>query len=163
MKPNKLIIALNLAIAATAASAAGTNPIDVFTNPVAAAAVAKDPKAMAEFVNTVTEPSFYVAAASASMEPATYVKSMNAMVDPAAYKAAMELSDPAVASKWMAASMDPNFYTAIMVKMADPGKMMRWMMAPMDMKNYQPMFNAMNPALYTNCMTESMNINNSQP
>jgi hypothetical protein len=58
--------------------------------------------------------------------------------------------------------MDPNFYTAIMVKLADPAKTMRWMAAGMDMKRYQPRFNAMNPAVSLKFMTEGMNLSNCQ-
>lgn len=32
--------------------------------------------------------------------------------------------------RWQTASMDPNFYTALLTQLTDPGKMMRWAMAP---------------------------------
>jgi hypothetical protein len=35
-------------------------------------------------------------------------------------------------TKWLAASMDPNFYTAAMAPLLNPNMYMKWMAAPLD-------------------------------
>jgi hypothetical protein len=54
--------------------------------------------------------------------------------------------------KWLAAGMDPNFYTALLTQFSDPGKMMRWLMMPMDPKMWGLMMQSLNPAVYMKWM-----------
>jgi hypothetical protein len=73
-------------------------------------------------------------------------------MDPRAYANVMAFSDPNVYMKWLAAGMDPNFYTALLTQMSDPGKMMRWAMMPMDPKMWSMMMQGLNPAMYMKWM-----------
>ena len=54
--------------------------------------------------------------------------------------------------RWLAASMDPNFYNALVAVMTDPGKMMRWAMLPVDPKLWGMMLNTLNPGMYMKWM-----------
>jgi outer membrane protein OmpA-like peptidoglycan-associated protein len=54
--------------------------------------------------------------------------------------------------RWLAATMDPNFYTALFTTLTDPGKTMRWAMLPMDPKLWGMMLNTLNPGMYMKWM-----------
>ena len=109
----------------------------------------RDPKVFVPWVNAVTEPGFYTQMGGNMMEPGNWYPMMNSMMDPRSMNNYMQFADPAMYMKWMTASMDPNFYTAIMSQVADPGKMMRWVMMPMDPNTMNMMMQSMNPAMYT--------------
>jgi len=182
------LVTLALAFAAVPAHAAmGTTDIPTFAGQAAAQAAAKtatpktpeewlarmtdfsrnasafkDPKVFVPWANAVTEPGFYIAMMNGMMDPGGWLNMMNSMAHPDAVRNMVQFTDPAILLRWSAAGLDPNFYTALLTQLTDPAKMMRWMMAPMDLKNYQPVFNAMNPALYTKWMTASMDVNNYQ-
>lgn len=142
----------------------------------------KDPKNFVRWLNTTTEPGFYTVMGNSMLQPNNWTKMMATGLDPRALTNYMQFTDPAVAAKWMAASMDPQFYTAMMTPFMDPAKSMRWMMMPMDPKvwnlgmqmlNPQTSMNwmmapispqsinlmmaPMNPNLYTSWMSASMN------
>ena len=109
----------------------------------------RDPKVFVPWVNAVTEPGFYTQMGISMMEPGNWYPMMNSMMSPRAMNNYMQFADPAMYVKWMSASMDPNFYTAVMSQVAEPGKMMRWVMVPMDPNTMNMMTQTMNPAMYT--------------
>jgi hypothetical protein len=112
----------------------------------------KDPKVFVPWANAVTEPAFYTTMGNMMMDPNGWTHMFGTMMDPNAYRNYAEWADPNVYMKWMAASMDPNFYTALLSQMTDPGKMMRWAMMPMDPKLWSMMMQGMNPAMYMKWM-----------
>lgn len=112
----------------------------------------RDPKMFVPWANAVTEPGFYTQMGVNMMEPGNWYRMMGSMMDPRSLNNYMQFADPNMYMKWMAASMDPNFYTALMTQFADPGKMMRWMMLPMDPKVWNMGMQAMNPNLYMKWM-----------
>jgi hyperosmotically inducible protein len=59
--------------------------------------------------------------------------------------------------KWMAASMDPNFYMGMASPFMNPNTYMKAMMAPMDPRMWNAGMQMMNPAMYMNWMTAPMN------
>jgi hypothetical protein len=108
----------------------------------------KDPRIFVPWFQAVTEPSFYNAMGYGMLDPAGWTRMMNSMVQPGAYSNMMQWSDPSVYMKWLAASMDPNFYTALITQMTDPGKIMRWAMSPLDPKMWGLAAQPLNPNLY---------------
>ena len=116
----------------------------------------RDPKVFVPWSNAVTEPSFYTQMGVNMMEPNNWTRMMGSMMDPRSLNNYMQFADPDMYMKWMAASMDPNFYTALMTQLTDPGKMMRWAMMPMDPKLLGMMMQGINPAMYMKWMTAPM-------
>jgi outer membrane protein OmpA-like peptidoglycan-associated protein len=112
----------------------------------------KDPRVFVPWSQAVTEPSFYTAAMNGMLDPGGWTKMFASMADPAAYQNAMMFADPNVWMRWAAASMDPQFYTALLTQFSDPGKMMRWAMSPMDPKLWNLPLQMMNPSLYMRWM-----------
>ncbi len=112
----------------------------------------KDPRVFVPWFNAVTEPGFYTTMGNLVMDPAGWLRMMNSMVDPGAYRNVAEFADPNVYMGWLAASMDPNFYNALVAVMTDPGKMMRWAMLPVDPKLWGMMMNSLNPGMYMKWM-----------
>jgi len=112
----------------------------------------KDPKVFVPWFNAVTEPGFYTTMGNLVMDPAGWLRMMNSMVDPGAYRNVAEFADPNVYMRWLAASMDPNFYNALVAVMTDPGKMMRWAMLPVDPKLWGMMLSTLNPGMYMKWM-----------
>jgi len=116
----------------------------------------KDPKVFVPWANAVTEPGFYSSMGPMMMDPANWTRMMGSAMDPNAFRNYAQFMDPNVSMKWMAAGMDPNFYTALMTQMSDPGKMMRWAMMPMDPKMWNMMMQGMNPNMYMKWMMAPM-------
>jgi len=116
----------------------------------------KEPKVFIPWLNAVTEPSFYSTMGNNMLTPNNWTKMMATGLDPRALTNVMQFTDPAVAAKWMAASMDPQFYTAAMTSLTDPAKMMRWVMMPMDPKVMNMGLQMMNPATSMNFMMAPM-------
>ncbi|MGA7949473.1 MAG: BON domain-containing protein [Thiobacillaceae bacterium] len=112
----------------------------------------RDPKVFVPWSNAVTEPGFYTQMGVNMMEPNNWYRMFGSMMDPRSLTNYMQFADPNMYAKWMAASMDPNFYTALMTQWADPGKMMRWAMMPLDPKVWGMMMQGMNPAMYMKWM-----------
>jgi hypothetical protein len=112
----------------------------------------KDPKVFVPFMNAVTEPGFYTTMGTHMMEPGNWLKFMNSMTQPGVYSNVAEFADPAIYTKWLAASLDPNFYTALLTQLSDPGKLMRWAMSPLDPKLLQMGMNTLNPNMYMKWM-----------
>jgi hyperosmotically inducible protein len=112
----------------------------------------RDPKVFVPWSNAVTEPGFYTQMGTNMMEPGNWTRMMGSMMDPRSLNNYMQFADPNMYMKWMAASMDPNFYTALATQWADPGKMMRWAMMPMDPKVWSMMMQGMNPGMYMKWM-----------
>jgi hypothetical protein len=112
----------------------------------------KDPKVFVPWLNAVTEPGFYTTMGLQMMEPGNWLKFMNSMTNPAAYGNVAAFADPGIYTKWLAASLDPNFYTAMLTQLSDPGKLMRWAMSPMDPKVLQMVMNSVNPNMYMKWM-----------
>lgn len=112
----------------------------------------KDPKVFVPWFNAVTEPGFYTTMGLQMMEPGNWLKFMNSMTQPGAYSNVAQFADPSIYTKWLAASLDPNFYTALLTQMSDPGKLMRWAMSPMDPKLIQMGMNTLNPNMYMKWM-----------
>lgn len=169
----KLVTLALAAIAMPAYAAMGTTEIPTFAGQAAAAAAAKnatpktpeewlarmtdftrnlsafkDPKVFLPWANTVTEPGFYVAAMNGMMDPGGWLNMMNSAAHPDAVRNLVQFGDPNIYLKWTAASMDPNFYTALLTQMTDPGKMMRWAMVPVDPKLWNLFLNTLNPNTY---------------
>jgi hypothetical protein len=112
----------------------------------------KDPKVFVPWLNAVTEPGFYTTMGLNMMDPINWVNFMNSMTQPGAYTNMAQFADPNVYMKWLAAGMDPNFYTAVLTQLSDPGKLMRWAMSPMDPKVMQMAMNTLNPNMYMKWM-----------
>ncbi|OYY92760.1 MAG: hypothetical protein B7Y41_14365 [Hydrogenophilales bacterium 28-61-23] len=168
------LITLALAFAAAPALAAmGTTDIPTFAGQAAAQAAArneapkspeewlarmtdfsrnmsafKDPKTFIPWTNAVTEPGFYIAMANGMMDPGGWLNMMNTAAHPDAVRNALAFADPSIYLKWSAASLDPNFYTALLTQLSDPGKLMRWGMVPMDPKLWSVLGNTINPNTY---------------
>jgi outer membrane protein OmpA-like peptidoglycan-associated protein len=168
------LITVALAFAAVPAQAAmGTTEIPTFAGQAAASEAAKnavpttpeawvtrmsdftrnasafkDPKVFIPWANTVTEPGFYVAMMNGMMDPGGWLNMMNSMAHPDAVRNLVQFGDPNIYLKWTAATLDPNFYTALLTQLSDPGKLMRWAMLPMDPKMWNLMLNGFNPNTY---------------
>ncbi len=112
----------------------------------------KDPKVFVPWLNAVTEPGFYTTMGNQMMDPANWLNMMNSMTQPGAYTNVAQFADPNVYMKWLAATMDPNFYTAVLTQLSDPGKMMRWAMSPLDPKLMSMFLNTLNPNMYLKWM-----------
>ncbi len=108
----------------------------------------KDPRVFVPWSNAVTEPGFYIAAMNGMMDPAGWLAMMNSAANPAAVRNLAQFGDPNVYMRWMAAGVDPAFYTALLTQMSDPGKMMRWGMMPLDPKLWNVFLNTLNPNTY---------------
>ena len=108
----------------------------------------KDPKVFIPWSNAVTEPSFYIAMMNGMMDPGGWLNMMNSMAHPDAVRNLVQFADPNIYLKWSAASLDPNFYTALLTQLTDPGKLMRWAMVPVDPKLWNMMLNTLNPNTY---------------
>ena len=112
----------------------------------------KDPKVFVPWLNAVTEPGFYTTMGNQMLDPGNWLNMMNSMTQPGAYTNAAQFADPNLYMKWLAAGMDPNFYTAVLTQLSDPGKLMRWVMSPMDPKLMSMFMNTLNPAMYMKWM-----------
>lgn len=108
----------------------------------------KDPRVFVPWANAVTEPGFYIAAMNGMMDPAAWLAMMNSAANPAAVRNWAQFADPNVTLRWMAAGVDPAFYTAMLAQLSDPGKAMRWGMMPLDPKLWNVFFNSLNPNTY---------------
>ena len=108
----------------------------------------KDPKSFVPWTNAVSEPGFYIAMANGMMDPGGWLNMMNTAAHPDAVRNLLAFADPAVYLKWSAASLDPNFYTALLTQLSDPGKLMRWGMVPLDPKLWNVLGNTLNPNTY---------------
>ncbi len=173
MKLKSLVLALGL-VAAHAASANGTAPaqaapaaapavpqtsaqwLDRMTDFTRNASAYRDPKVFVPWFNAVTEPGFYSQMGINMMEPGNWYKMFGSMMDPRSLANYMKFAEPDMYMKWMAASMDPNFYTAMMAPMLDPGKYMRWMMSPLDQQTINMFMQTLNPAMYLKWMMAPM-------
>lgn len=168
------LITLALACAAVPAHAAmGTTEIPTFAGQAAAAEAAKnatpktpeewlarmtdftrnmsafkDPKVFLPWSNAVSEPGFYVAMMNGMMDPGGWLNMMNSAAHPDAVRNLVQFADPNIYLRWSAASLDPNFYTALLTQMSDPGKLMRWAMVPVDPKLWNVFLNTLNPNTY---------------
>jgi hypothetical protein len=116
----------------------------------------RDPKLFMSWLNATSEPGFYTTMSGNMMTPDNWTKMMSTGMDPRALGNVMQFTDPAVATKWMAAGMDPQFYTAAMTSLMDPAKMMRWVMMPMDPKVMNMGMQMMNPSTSMNWMMAPM-------
>jgi len=87
------------------------------------------------------------------MDPNTLTRMAAGMMNPAALQNYMQFSDPAVAMKWLAAGMNPNFYTALLQQGINPANYLNWMAAPMSPQAMNMGMQMLNPALYGNWMT----------
>jgi OOP family OmpA-OmpF porin len=108
----------------------------------------KDPAVFVPWTNAVTEPGFYIAMMNGMMDPGGWLNMMNSMAHPDAVRNVVQFADPNIYLKWSAASLDPNFYTALFTQLSDPGKLMRWAMVPIDPKLWNMMLNTFNPNTY---------------
>ncbi len=108
----------------------------------------KDPRVFVPWSNAVTEPGFYIAAMNGMMDPAGWLNMMNSAANPAAVANWAQMLDPNVTMRWMAAGVDPAFYTAMLTQLSDPGKLMRWGMMPLDPKLWNMFLNTLNPNTY---------------
>lgn len=108
----------------------------------------KDPQVFVPWSNAVTEPGFYIAAMNGMMDPAGWLAMMNSAAHPGAVRNLAQFGDPNVTLRWMAAGVDPAFYTAVLTQLSDPGKMMRWGMMPLDPKLWNLFMNSLNPNTY---------------
>jgi hypothetical protein len=112
----------------------------------------RDPKVFVPWANAVTEPGFYSTMGINMMDPGNWYRMTGSMMDPRSLANYMQFAEPDMYMKWMAASLDPNFYTALMTQLLDPGKMMRWMMMPMDPQMWNMMMQTLNPNMYLKWM-----------
>jgi outer membrane protein OmpA-like peptidoglycan-associated protein len=108
----------------------------------------RDPKVFVPWANAVTEPAFYIAMANGMMDPGGWLNMMNSAAHPDAVRNLLQFGDPAMYARWGAASVDPNFYTALATQLTDPNKLVRWAMAPVDPKLWNVMLNTLNPNTY---------------
>jgi outer membrane protein OmpA-like peptidoglycan-associated protein len=108
----------------------------------------KDPKTFVPWTNAVTEPGFYIAMANGMMDPGGWLNMMNSAAHPDAVRNLVAFVDPNILLKWSAASLDPNFYTALLTQLSDPGKLMRWGMMPLDPKLWNVLGSTLNPNTY---------------
>jgi hypothetical protein len=187
MRPSRLLIAMSVAasanvMAAEAPNAAATTPAFAFSynHPVAGkelpqnaeqwlarmsdftknGSAFKDARTFVAWFDAVTEPNFYVTMMTQMQEPKNWAHWFETMADPKAYQNYMMFADPVVWTGWMAASMDPNFYTALFAKAFDPNKWVRWAVAPVDAKNWAPILKTLDPNLYVKWMLAPMDVNN---
>jgi len=109
----------------------------------------KDPKKFVPFVAVSTDPAFLFALSNQMMEPGRVAEMFNSLMNPASYSAWMPLAtDPEVYMRWAAASMDGNFYTALVSQLNDPAKLMRWAMVPTDPRALELLMKTLNPQNY---------------
>lgn len=108
----------------------------------------KDPKVFVPWLNAVTEPGFYTTMGNQMMDPGNWLNMMVSMTMPGTYSNFAQWADPNIYMKWLAASLDPNFYTAVLTQLTDPGKLMRWVMSPLDPKLWNMALNTLNPNVY---------------
>jgi len=170
MKVKSLVLAVGMVAASTAfangtapaapeASAAYSTPqtsqqwLERMTDFTRNMSAYRDPKVFVPWANAVTEPGFYSTMGINMMDPGNWYRMMGSMMDPRSLANYMQFADPDMYMKWMAASMDPNFYTALMTQLLDPGKMMRWMMMPMDPQMWNMTMQSLNPAMYMKWLT----------
>ena len=169
----KLVTLALAVIAAPAYAAMGTTDIPTFAGQAAAKEAAKnatpktpeewlarmtdfsrnlsafkDPKVFVPWTNAVTEPSFYIAMMNGMMDPGGWLNMMNSAAHPDAVRNLVQFADPNIYMKWSAATLDPNFYTALLTQLSDPGKLMRWAMVPVDPKLWNTMLGMFNPNTY---------------
>lgn len=168
------LIAVTLAFATLPAYAAmGTTEIPTFAGQTAAAEAAKnttpqtpeqwlarmtdfsrnmsafrDPKVFVPWSNAVTEPGFYVAMAKGMSDPGGWLNMLNSMANPDMVRNYVQFLDPSVTIRWISASADPAFATALLTQLSDPGKMMRWGMMPLDPKLWDLTLSMFNPNTY---------------
>jgi hypothetical protein len=126
--------------------------LDRMTDFTRNASAYRDPKVFVPWSNAVTEPGFYTQMGINMMEPNNWYRMFGSMMDPRSMTNYMQFADPNMYMKWLAASVDPNFYTALATQWADPGKMMRWAMWPMDPKLWGMMMQSLNPNMYLKWM-----------
>ncbi|MFN3594499.1 MAG: OmpA family protein [Thiobacillaceae bacterium] len=108
----------------------------------------RDPRVFMPWLNTVTEPNFYTAALIGMQDPVGWLNMLNSMLNPNAYRNWAQFADPAITMRWIAAGVDPAFYTALTTILTDPGKAMRWALWPADPKLWGAFLNLLNPGLY---------------
>lgn len=116
----------------------------------------RDPKVFVPWANAVTEPGFYTQMGVNMMDPGNWLRMTGTMMDPRSMTNYMQFAEPDMYVKWMSASLDPNFYTALLTQLSDPSKMMRWMMMPMDPNMWNMGMQAMNPGMYMKWMVAPM-------
>lgn len=108
----------------------------------------KDPQTFLPWLHNVTEPGFYIAAMNGMMDPGGWLNMMNSMAHPDAVRNYLQFADPAIHVKWTLASLDPNFYIALLTQMTDPGKLLRWAVLPVDPRLWNVFLNTLNPNTY---------------
>lgn len=108
----------------------------------------KDPRVFVPWAHAVTEPGFYIAMMNGMMDPGGWLNMMNSMAHPDAVRNVVQFADPAIYMNWTAASLDPNFYIALLTQLTDPGKLLRWAMVPVDPKLWNLLLNTLNPNTY---------------
>ncbi len=169
----RYLAALLAVVSAPGFAAVGTTEIPTFAGQAAAAAAAKtavpqtpeqwlgrmtdftqnmsafrDPKMFVPWTNAITEPSFYVAMAKSMMDPGGWLNMMNSMAHPDVVRNYIQFLDPNTTIRWVNASADPAFYTALLTQLSDPGKLMRWGMLPLDPKLFDLSLSLFNPNTY---------------
>lgn len=116
----------------------------------------RDPKVFVPWANAVTEPGFYTQMGVNMMDPGNWLRMTGTMIDPRSMANYMQFAEPDMYMMWLGASLDPNFYTALLTQFSDPNKMMRWMMMPMDPNMWNMGMQAMNPGMYLKWMMSPM-------
>ncbi|TSA22093.1 MAG: hypothetical protein D4R70_02510, partial [Betaproteobacteria bacterium] len=140
MKLSTLVSALTLSAIATVSFAA-----DLAKLPAAVAT----PKAAVATMQSLMDPATSIALIQSSIDPAFYTKMGQSAMDPKTVGAYMVFADPALATQWMAASMDPNFAMSMVTPMMNPNTYVKWMSAPMDPRVLNLGSQLINPSLYT--------------
>jgi hypothetical protein len=94
-----------------------------------------------------------MALAQKGIDPNTYLRMVAGMMNPATLQNYMQLTDPSVAMKWMAAGLNPNFYTALVGQGLNPANYLPWLTAPLSPQAMNLGMQALNPAMYGNWLS----------
>ncbi len=157
MKKTALTLAaLTLVLAQTAFADDPAATADRMLDPTRNTAAFKDPKAFEEWSRQMMNPATSMALAQKGMDPNTLLRMTAGMMNPATLQNYMQLTDPTVAMKWIAAGLNPNFYTALVGQGLNPANYLPWLTAPVSPQAINLGMQALNPAMYGNWMAAPM-------
>jgi hypothetical protein len=117
----------------------------------------KDPKNFVRLIELFSDPAIYLEFANRMQDPESYARSASSLLEPEAVKNYLEWSDPTIYTKWLQATLDPNFYTAALRPFLDMGTYMRWMILPSDPRVWSTGVNMANPAMWLKWLAAPLN------
>jgi hypothetical protein len=124
MKKTALTLAaLTLVLAQTAFAEDPAATADRMLDPTRNTAAFKDPKAFVEWTQQMMNPATSMALAQKGMDPNTLLRMTAGMMNPATMQNYMQLTDPAVAMKWMAGRAESQFLHRAAGPGPEPGQL----------------------------------------